>query len=246
MPAIISTVTKVRMEGAMWGPADKKCEWMLNATDITEVDGAQYVNITPHRYELVRLIAQGLPGFIDVQKNYSLTRAMGLQELCEARNKAAWPPHTLSTLFGARAARGETANVPRKRHSVAVAPTVPLRIPACGPFPERTTLAKRPSHPTERLAVPLEADVLEHCLLYVRLGEFADDPCREKFRGPRNIWHNKQRDSYLVVSKDAGSQKKLKFATARTLDEAMLLHAAQADEQTCSTDDTVGEIGPHA
>ena len=209
MPIALTTNVVLQAFGDEWG--SMKRELVIKQEDTCIVGSAKYMWCTPHWYGLVQFVCCNAPG-IDgkVPPKLSLTTSLGLKELMKLRNEAAWPATTAinvgSQLFDAV----EAPPTKRARKQTEEAPaTLDVLIPGVANSGPRLVKMKRPAHPCERLAIPIEPAAIEHVLLYIRMGGFdVSMKTKEGMQGkPVGVWFNKQRNVWMVPNSDGKGSK---------------------------------------
>jgi len=208
MPITLATIPVMQAFGDEWG--DCKRELSIHPEHTCDVDGEKFLWCTPHWYALVQFVVVGAPGLCGRgHTKLSLTSSFGLRELLRLRNEAAWPATTAvvaQSLFQQAAVVEPRPKKPRKRQPDASV-TVEIQLPAVADLAARPLRVKRPSHPCERLAVPLDTGALQHILLYIHMSGFdlqkkqkvAWQDIQEK---PAGAWFNKQRAVWMVPTGD--------------------------------------------
>ena len=222
MPTSISPVFAVCCFGEDWG--HQKRELLIRGEDTIDIEGESFWRIAPHMSRIVNVVAEGADGTPEeLPKNMSLTRSKGLQHLLELRNEEAWPPigQAACALFEGTE-QGPPAKKPRrKQRSPSLTPTVRIMIPAFGNRGEFQLTVKRPTHPSDRLAVPISGATLDQVLYYMHWAGFED--AKEKIKpagATKGIWWNKQRQRWLAKVVKSNGERGFKSAkNAEELEE---------------------------
>jgi len=231
MPVGIVWELKMSVYGSEWGE-DLPKPWHVSSDDIVKVNGTSYVYLVPSSYSLAQVVTHGADGLPKpLPKNFSLTRCGGLDHLIELRNDAAWaaPPIACGLFARCQNVAEPKAKVPRRKLDSA-ATTVTITVPAFGDRASREIVVKRPVHPRDRLALPIEADVINHVLLYMRSAEFDCSDGFKKQSSVKGVWNNKQRNSCLVRFFDS-AKNQTRIKTVRDQEAGIQLLASMCTDQ---------------
>lgn len=217
MPTSVSSVLAVCAFGKDWGPL--KRELLIKEEDTIEIDGQKYWRIAPHSSGIVSFVAKGAPGAPQpMPKNMSLTRSKGWQHLAMLRNETAWPsPRQVACALFDDSEQSPLMQKPRRKLvGPGLPPTVSITIPAVCDRGEFQLWVQRPTHPSDRLAIPIAPESIDHVLFYMHASGFEDaKPRARPDDAPKGVWWNKQRKRYLMKVNNGERS----FKSARTVGE---------------------------
>ena len=160
--------------------------WKVASSLVKEVDGLNFINLKPHDGPLVRFVVDGE---VELEKKtsykYSLAHTAGFIKLKELRNDAAKfqespekpaPENSagLVGLFGAAALkapqvkRGPRYNASQLQELRESPKVMEFEVPGVGGNPGLMVSCLQPAHPSDHLWARLDADTLQHIVLFIR------------------------------------------------------------------------------
>ena len=227
MPCSLSQEWQLAASGPEW--PDNVKPWRICAHELAEAEGRKFVYITPTCYRLVRLVVHANPNAPDdIGKNFSITNCTGVRKLTELRNGVAWA-RTGQSLFAGREQGDQPTNKARKK--LTSVSSLTIQIPAFDARDSRDILVKAPTHPSDRVAVLLDPDVLDHVILYLRSTEFGEPVRQHSVSGAKGVWANGQRGSWLARYFDQ-QQKTFRCKSTSSAESAMKFLQTSADPLT--------------
>jgi hypothetical protein len=215
MPTSVSFSANIRL-------GDGKRVWKVNSSGITRIDGRDVVAIHPHSYAFVNLVAEGTQ-LLCVAKT-SLAQSPQLLDLIKRRNEAqrealleAVTPGA-AKLFAGAGARADEADA-RKRMRLSSAELrkqrdshglVLINFPSLSGLPCKDIHVCRPITRRDILRIPLEADALDHILMYIRDGITEMDTARRGYlrSGEPGVWTRSANGGSRHFTKQANGKMK--------------------------------------
>ena len=222
----IERVATVAMDGAVW---------TVKQDMIVCVDSKDWVKIKASDQGFVRLVCVGI---VDkLPKNATLTKSPGMQELIAARNQQA-------TVVAGHALFGDA--VPKKK---AKRPTGTARSMRESPTTVDVNLSHggvaftlpmvRPAHTSQHICVPLDADVIERLVMFIRnkggieAGSLTDKRQYTKPDKAVGVW--RAGDGYVTKIPQGG------YKRAKTYEEAVELVTNHEASMPTPIADLVGD-----
>lgn len=224
-----------------------KVEWLVASNYLPVFEGEAFLKLPPSCKPFVRLVCEGQLEEDNIPKTASLSGCSGMNELMELRNTKQCEELSSHNKPGCSLFDGEEQGSPpkgkgrprRTRQQIKEARENPgiltVEVPGCDGREPMAIRMVRPVNARDDLCIPLDANVIEHIVLFIRDAGITKDALesRRAYKAagpdaPKGIWCASQWNGYIVKLPNASDGPKYK--RCKTI-EAALQHASPYDEQ---------------
>ena len=240
MPLSIEKQVIVKMDGKAWS---------VKENNLITINESEFIKLPGSEYGLLSLVCHGI--IIGGVKSLSLSQSPGLKKLMMIRNEQ--QREDLASESGASQAcalfgkAGVGAKPAAKRHRRSMAEIRELRdapvllnvtLPEVLGHPAKIIQMVRPVHPCDDLCVPLDSDIIEHIVLFIREQGLSRDLLSKKrlykaagHDAPAGIWRSKTGFVVNLKQRQDDEANGQKFKRVKTLEDAINALAGTSDDQ---------------
>lgn len=214
-----------------------KAHWLVKPNYVEKLDNQEFVKVHASDPSFVKLVIEGLPD-IKPPRNASLSNSDGIKQLVKLRNtKQAAElqevhPAPSCGLFGdvpeeapKKRARRSTAQIKELRQDPGV---LAIEVPGVDDRPSMSIPVVRPVRPQDDLRVPLDSEVLEHIVLFIRNAGITEDMLMSKraYKGagedtPKGVWKTPIGFTVKLPKAEHDDLQAKRFRRVKTVDDAV-------------------------